>query len=1316
MGEKFELSPVGRVVWEDRYALKDEKGNLTEKDISETFRRVAKSIASKEKEPKKREEKFYDIMMKRLFCPAGRVLANSGTHYSQLLNCFVLPFEKDSLESIMDTAKRMAIVFKFGGGCGFNYSTLRPSGSYIKGVNGRSCGVIGFLHMMSTISEVIEQGGSRRSASLGLLEVGHPDIWEFISYKNEHNWERLREFMDVKDEEKWRYFKYENLYKWQMYNVSVGVSNEFFEVLKNDGTWTLSWEDKEWELYTVVFKKDLLDGTTQDSSIEVTADSDKTAIWKVKKKIPFPTPSDKFEVVSRRKVRAKEIWDLICYNAWSDGCPGLINMSTAKKMHNIEYASPILSTNPCLHGDTMVAVADGRNAVSIQQLAKGGKDVPVYCRNKKGGISIRMMRNPRITGYNQKLLKVTISNGHQLKVTESHKFVLSDGTVKEATDLARNDSLSIMNKLEAPFEKVIKHSNSKSQNYYWINSTDKKSWKMDHRLIYKFYNPDFKFNNVIHHKDYKGLNNFITNLEEKIKKDHDDLHSLGMVGNKNPMRRAKKEWSEKKWRRYRKNMSSATGGKRNGRYSGISNERLFQKAVELSKKAKEKLTIHEWEKFALENNYPSQFSNFRFSAFGTAAQFLDKAAVKAGVPGAGLEHALLREYKKYLRLKKESDLDLFFNNGIKVQKICEYCGTPFVVPYYEREQCYCSTNCNLNVSRENGNNRRAIQRKHSEIRKKKRATQIGAFIDLKQQLNRIPLKKELVFYCKNKGIPFRLPTKREIKEKGHIGTFCGYKELKETALLHNHRVISVEPCETGIVYNGTVDEYHNFYIGHFTEDYEGNINWVYINNLQCGEQALPAHGSCNLSSIVLSSFVDKKMNTFDFEKLKEVIPIAVRFSDDVIDNCTFPIPEIQDRAIKERRVGLGVMGVHDTLIALKLGYDTKEGLEFIDTILLILRDEAYKASIELAKEKGSFPLFNKKKYLKSGFIKTLPKDIVKAIEETGIRNATLLTQAPTGTTSILFNVSSGCEPWFSMSFQRNTKLGSYEDGCSAYKEWAKEHPNEPKPSYFKTAQEITHKDHVKMLALFSKNIDSSVSKTVNLPNSALVEDVSETFLDAMKNGVKGITVFRDGSKEGVLIDRNDKKKIIKEAQKAVHNLQGMKEESVIESRMSPKKRGNKTIGSTYRVRMQKHNLYITVNRNIKGELVEVFATVGENKNQNAHHTSGVEDSWAEGLAKMISLALRAGVDEESVIRNLKNIPSDKPVFTTVGYNELSELIPSPPHAIARAIEEEMLNPVIPGTEKRAALKNPECASCGKDNTRPRSPTCYTCLDCGYETC
>lgn len=1367
------LSPFGKIVWEDRYAQKNEQGELLEKDISETFKRVSKAIASKEKDPEYWGNKFYQVMIDQLFCPAGRVLAHSGTHYSQLLNCFVLPFNDDSLEEIMNTAKNMAIVQKFGGGCingeslvltnkgpiplkeiveggdsdlqvlsfnpdnfemeycdilerhttplsgdrvfeiefdnvenwrnskirasdwhpffvfdgekvvqvradelkpgmavigstnfkeectfnsnsmfdtgwmigtvdlshkwkenlnnrarikgsnsdpfdywlqhgkanraiaaailrecgeeklsnavlssqivcsskamnesetlydltiaknqtylasdpivkgyvvvhntGFNFSRLRPSGSYIKGVNGRSSGIIGFVSMMSTVSEVIEQGGcftsntfvativgpkkiknlrkgdyvysmsekgfalnpcagdafltkrhsevwrvltnnnfaiyctkdhpfmpkdgfdfkkknyvkardlksdlplmsfsedvvkdmvkgknldyivcvdhiyaksvkyfshrdvwnvevenahnfvvcdpsmrtgvvvsnTRRGANIGLLEVWHPDVWEFISYKTEHNWECLREFIDVNDFDKWESFKYENLYKWQMFNVSVGITDEFLEAVKNDKEWTLRWGDDEWLLYKVIFKKCIGGDNFKEFEFEVTANNEKTAIWKTKRKVPYPTSSDKFEIESKRKIRASEIWDRICYNAWADGCPGIINLSTARKMHNLEYCSPIEATNPCLHGDTLVAVADGRNAVSIRQLAEEENDVPVYCRDNNGRVVIRMMRHPRITGYNQKLLKILINNGGVLKLTENHEVLLSNGCYVSAGDLKKGDILSSL-------------------------------------------------------------------------------------------------------------------------------------AIE---------------------------------------------------------------------------------------------------------------------------------------------------------------------------------------------------ELGEDIPSGDYEVMGIEEGGFGTVYNGTVDDYHNYYFGAMCE--KGSF---FTNGKNCGEQLLGSNGSCNLSSILLPNFVIEDTKSIDWDVLRNVVHIAVRFSDNVLDNCKFPISEIEKIAYQERRVGIGTMGVHDMLIKMGLDYDSDLGRKAVGEVLEFIRDEAYTASIAIAKEKGSFPAYKKSKFLKSGFIKTLPKQIIKLIEKTGIRNGSLLSQAPTGSVSALNNLSSGCEPWYSLSFQRNTRLGSYEDGCATYIEWKKKNPNTPKPSYFKTAPEISPEDHVKMLTLFSKYIDSSVSKTVNLPNSATVEIVKDTFIYAMINGVKGITIFRDGSKEGVLVSKDKETKTLKNVKKVMEEevkekVSVRKEKDYYENVMSPKKRGDKTVGSTYRIHLQNHNLYVTVNRNKDGELVEIFTTVGESKIPNAHHTSGVEDSWAEGLGKIISLALRAGVKPSSIITNLKNIPSDKPVFTTIGDNESSEHIPSPPHAIARVIEEEMVS-----EDELTVLKGGNCVECGSTNTKKNSSTCYECIDCGYVAC
>jgi ribonucleoside-diphosphate reductase alpha chain len=214
--------------------------------------------------------------------------------------------------------------------------------------------------------------------------------------------------------------------------------------------------------------------------------------------------------------------------------------------------------------------------------------------------------------------------------------------------------------------------------------------------------------------------------------------------------------------------------------------------------------------------------------------------------------------------------------------------------------------------------------------------------------------------------------------------------------------------------------------------------------------------------------------------------------------------------------------------------------------------------------------------------------------------------------------------------------------------------------------------------------------------------------------VKGITIFRDGCRAGVLQSRDTKKE---KEEKEEEEKQISLGEVVPSDHSGFKKRGNRTQGATTRVVLDNHNMYVTVNKNRKGELVEVFATVGESKKPNTRHTSGVEDSWAEGLGKVVSLALRAGVHPDSIIRNLKNIPSDKPVFATIGDSETSEIVPSPPHAIGRVMEEERGYTYQTQIQiKDQDQKDGFCQACGSENIRWRSSTCYDCIDCGNSGC
>jgi len=534
---------------------------------------------------------------------------------------------------------------------------------------------------------------------------------------------------------------------------------------------------------------------------------------------------EKYDLVFNGKiyqtVEARKVFDAIVENAWNNGDPGLLFYDAINRGTYQWSNQTITATNPCVTGDTLVSVADGRVAVPMRELAEDDADVPVYCRRPNNSVVIRMMRRPRVSGYNQKILKITITNGHVLRITLNHKFVLSDGTIKEAKDLKPDDSLSILTQLEAPFQEVLNNWNSKSQNYRWLRPSGRKSWILEHRMIYNFANDkNMSYSEgVIHHKDFNGLNNNPENLEHMTKIAHDKLHSKDMLGDKNPMRRAKHEWNDDKWLSYRTKMSKAVSGFSNGRAIPISNEDLFAFAVAHTKKKGRKISVPEWQKLSKENNLVSQFTKFRSDELGPVSQFLVRAALEAQVSGAQYSGAQLREYKKFLVL--QSDLDVFFDNGIKVRKSCEHCHEDFILSYYQREIAFCSTQCSLIKRNTSEDMKQKVRDSKLRLLEKRRFTLLAAYNDFKVDLKKDPMKKEFSKYCKQKAIPFRIPSKREVKEGKLHAIFDSWKDLQEQASCFNHRVLSVEPDGYEDVYTGTVDEYHNYYIGHFEEEHKG---------------------------------------------------------------------------------------------------------------------------------------------------------------------------------------------------------------------------------------------------------------------------------------------------------------------------------------------------------------------------------------------------------------------------------------------------------------------------------------------------------------
>mgnify|MGYP001609287545 CR=1 FL=1 len=247
--------------------------------------------------------------------------------------------------------------------------------------------------------------------------------------------------------------------------------------------------------------------------------------------------------------------------------------------------------------------------------------------------------------------------------------------------------------------------------------------------------------------------------------------------------------------------------------------------------------------------------------------------------------------------------------------------------------------------------------------------------------------------------------------------------------------------------------------------------------------------------------MDIERKPFYFKTLKILVRIAVRFQDNIVDLDPYIFEGIRKTQLEgERRIGLGTMGLGDTLIKLHLRYGSDRALTFIDKVYSIIRDEAYRVSVEIAKEKGFFPKFDKVKYPKGKFIRELPKDIQKDIKKYGTRNSILLMQAPTGSTSLMANATSGIEPVYEFEFIRRDRLGTHMILHHLYEKWYKKHENEikegkiKKPEWFVSSNELTPEDHVKVQAVIQKYVDASISKTVNAPKTHTIEDVKTLYL------------------------------------------------------------------------------------------------------------------------------------------------------------------------------------------------------------------------------
>ncbi len=381
----------------------------------------------------------------------------------------------------------------------------------------------------------------------------------------------------------------------------------------------------------------------------------------------------------------------------------------------------------------------------------------------------------------------------------------------------------------------------------------------------------------------------------------------------------------------------------------------------------------------------------------------------------------------------------------------------------------------------------------------------------------------------------------------------------------------------------------------------------------CGEQPLPAWGVCNLGALNLGRFAQD--GDVDWDGLGRGVRAAVRFLDNVIDTTPYFFDENRDQQLSERRVGMGTMGLAELMVRCGVRYGSPEGNQFCERLYAFIATQAYMTSSDIAAEKGPFPAFEAEPFLASGFMQGMPEAVRESVRAKGVRNVTLLTQAPTGTTGTMVSTSTGIEPFFSWSFFRKSRLGWHEERVDVVREWHEANPGQEElPNEFVTAMELTPHEHVGAQAAIQRWIDSAISKTCNVPNEYTLDETRELYEHMYKMGCKGGTVYRDGSRdEQVLhLDRSSEDVADSPAESAADVASAAADVAALSREI--RQRPAQTSGDTYRINTPMGKAYVTVNHVEGTEPFEVFVNIGKAGSDLA--------ADAEAIGRLISLLLR----------------------------------------------------------------------------------------------
>lgn len=1261
--------------------------------------------------------KYYQIH--QYFAFNSPVYFNCGlVDKPQTSACFILDIE-DDMESIMDSVKMESIIFKGGSGTGINMSPLRSSKERVRG-GGFASGPCSFWKIGDTAAGVVKSGGTlRRSAKLVCLDISHPDCMKFIQCKKlEEN--KMRALIDAGIQPEEGYEMSDAVF-YQNTNISLVIPDDYMRSVEHNKEW--------WTRY-------VLDGEK----------------------------CEKFNA----DLQLQEIAKL----TWETGDPGLQFSDNINKWNTCANSGRIMSTNPCVTGDTMIyTVYDG--PVPIKELADVGKDVLIYSFDKKSReVKISNGVHPRKTGEHLPVYKITLDDGTSFRATSNHKLVTRIGKEKEVCELSVGDSLMPI--------KLVRQKND-DINSYSCGETFK-----EHILLAEYkYDRKIDYNNgeVVHHEDGNHSNNKLDNI---IVKTHSD-HSRDHITENNPMQIWWPEATPQEKDRYRKNMSLAKSAENNGRYLGISNEEVKEHAINLTKQLNREFTIYDWYEYSKNNNVPEfkAMSKWRKINLNGGLTGLSKwAAYKCG---KNILESSQRVKKVYYNMLEQGYNPEIINETVYVHRTCEKCGKDFIRHYYRRELCFCKS-CSSKMS-----NIGKIIPQDQKDRIRANVKKIWNIEDGKENRRKsvIESTKNKAMACGNMLLFLNKEINREdwnsnkelLKDNG-IKKFIqrdiidkywnnNWNTFITDCNNYNHKIVSVEFDGYEDVYNITTEKYHTFIIA-------TNINEAFTSGIvssNCGEFAFLNNSSCNLASINLLKFfsIDDNNNIlFDSELFEDVVNTVIIGQDILVDRSSFPNRKITNNTHNFRPLGLGYSNLGALLMWLGLPYDSDESRNITSLLTALLTGYAYKTSNELStilqnfqkfeeNEEPFYKVLNQHNYyirkqldkisttfnIKKDIVGKLANDakniwdhIINLVDaKSGFRNSQVTLLAPTGTISFMMDcVTKGIEPEYSLisyktlsgnegatikivnsivkdslynlGYTKNEvdslcdelhSLGHFENSEILKKEHLPIFDTAVSPKGGSRC--INYMGHVKMVAAAQPFLSGAISKTINMHNSVTPHDIYNLFKFAWGEGLKGITVYRDGSKTFQPLNKTDQKKSVKKENK--YDI------------ATRKKLPDDRPGNIHKFSIGSTKGYLMTGSYKDGSLGEIFLTVAK----QGSTLSGLLDS----LAIMISTCLQYGVPLKDIVSNLiyskfdpSGITSNRDIkFTTSIVDYIARFL-----GLRYLSEEEKfqlgLTKQKPKETKKVRLINPKfessapsCEVCG--GIMQRLGTCYNCNNCGANT-